>query len=239
MRAVVINAYVHGLQQVCMSYREADTGGQYSRRSALACRSTFLTCSSSVVEVVLVREKLANRNSEILCETRRDDEVRPFLTQWDLSVENGIFRLRAKSGKGLFRLTFFRLSFPPGGSTRKSKLFQSKKYYFLTGSPPVEKLSRKSFTGAFLARRIDHPTTKHTPTCPHTHTSTHPHQVPHSTASNKALTLSLLLLLAASHRGAFRAPLPSSVYHTTAAARGIDPILPTTATPAVALAALG
>ena len=33
--------------------------------------------------------------------------------------------------------------------------------------------------------------------------------------------------------------LVSSVYHTTAAAHGIDAILPTTATPAVALAALG
>ena len=71
---------------------------------------------------------------------------------------------------------------------------------------------------------------------------THPHQVPHSTASYKALTLawlSLLLLLAAGHRGAFLAPLASSVYHTTAAARGIDPMMPTTATLAVALAALG
>ena len=51
--------------------------------------------------------------------------------------------------------------------------------------------------------------------------------------------LSLLLLLAASQRGTFLALLASSVYHTAAAQRGIDPILPTTATPAVALAALG
>ena len=51
--------------------------------------------------------------------------------------------------------------------------------------------------------------------------------------------LSLLLLLAASHRGAFLVPLASSVYQTTAAARGIDLMLPTTAAPAVALAALG
>ena len=48
----------------------------------------------------------------------------------------------------------------------------------------------------------------------------------------------LLLLLAASQRGAFLVPLASSVYHTTAAARGMDPMLPTTAAPAVA-AALG
>ena len=51
--------------------------------------------------------------------------------------------------------------------------------------------------------------------------------------------LSLLLLLAESQRGAFLVPLASSVYHTTAAARGLDPMLPTTAAPAVALAALG
>ena len=49
----------------------------------------------------------------------------------------------------------------------------------------------------------------------------------------------MLLLFVASQRGAFQAPLTSSVYHTTAAARGIDAIFPTTATPAVALAALG
>ena len=51
--------------------------------------------------------------------------------------------------------------------------------------------------------------------------------------------LSLLLLLAASQFGAFLAPLASSVYHKTTAARGIDAILPTMATPAVALAAFG
>ena len=51
--------------------------------------------------------------------------------------------------------------------------------------------------------------------------------------------LSLLLLLAASQRGAFLALLASSVYHTTAAARGIDPMLPTTAASVVALVALG
>ena len=73
-------------------------------------------------------------------------------------------------------------------------------------------------------------------THPHTHTRYH------TAASYKALTLawlSLLLLLAASQRGAFLVPLVSSVYHTTAAACDIDPMLPTTAAPAVALAALG
>ena len=48
-----------------------------------------------------------------------------------------------------------------------------------------------------------------------------------------------MLLLAASQRGALLAPLASSVYHTTAVARFIDAMLPTMATPAVALAAPG
>ena len=51
--------------------------------------------------------------------------------------------------------------------------------------------------------------------------------------------LSLLLLLASSKRGAFLALLASSVYHRSAAVRGIDPVVPATATSAVALAALG
>ena len=50
--------------------------------------------------------------------------------------------------------------------------------------------------------------------------------------------LSLLLLLTASQRAALLAPLASGVYHTTAVAR-VDAMLPTTATPAVASAALG
>ena len=85
-------------------------------------------------------------------------------------------------------------------------------------------------------RSSHHQTHTHTATQPHTHTRYH------TAASYKALTLawlSQLLLLAASQRGAFLVPLASSVYHTTAAARGLDPTLPTTAAPAVALAALG
>ena len=97
-------------------------------------------------------------------------------------------------------------------------------------------LSQKNFTRVFWPDRIAHPTTKHTRTWPHTHTR-------YNTAvSYNALTLawlSQLLRLAASQRGAFLVSLASSVYHTTAAARGLDPMLPTTAAPAVALAALG
>ena len=51
--------------------------------------------------------------------------VRPFLTQSDLSAENGLFRLKpktsflAQSKKSFFDSTFFELSFPTGGSSRK------------------------------------------------------------------------------------------------------------------------
>ena len=43
--------------------------------------------------------------------------------------------------KGLFRLNFFRLRIPIGGSSQKSRVFRL--------DPPVEKLSRKSFTRVF------------------------------------------------------------------------------------------
>ena len=83
---------------------------------------------------------------------------------------------------------------------------------------------------------------------PNTRSHGHPATRPHThircnrEVSYKAVTLawlSLLLLLAASQRAAFLVPLTSSVYDTTTAVRGINPILPTTAAPAVALAALG
>ena len=146
--------------------------------------------------------------------------------QSDLSVENGLFRLKPKSGffyaveKGLFRFNFFRLRIPTGGSSRKT---QSKKFYTCF----FNRLHRPSH----------HQIHTHTATRPHAHTRYH------TAVSYEALTLawlSLLLLLAASQRGACSSsPLASSVYHTTAAARGLDPMLPTTAAPAVALAALG
>ena len=103
-----------------------------------------------------------------------------------------------------------------------------------TSKNSVEKVSHVFLNRSH--RSFHHETHTHTATRPQTHTTYH------SAVSYKALTLawlSLLLLLAASQRGAFPVPLASSVYHTTAAARGIDLMLPTTAAPAVALAALG
>ena len=154
--------------------------------------------------------------------------------QSDLSVENGLFRLNeAQVGLSyaVEKRLFFRLRIPTGGSSRKTR------EDFSTGSS--RKTQSKKFYTCFLNRWHNpshHQTYTHTATRPHTNTRYH------NAGSYKALTLawlSLLLLLAASQRGAFLVPLASSVYHTTAAARGLDPMLPTTAAPAVALAALG
>ena len=149
--------------------------------------------------------------------------LRPFLMQSDLSVENGLFRLKPKS-------SFF----------SRKRAFSTQ--LFLTGNSDWRIQSKNSVEKVhtcFLNRShrpSHHQTHTHTATRPHTHTRYH------TAVSYKALTLawqSMLLLLAASQRGAFLVPLASSVYHTTAAARGVDPMLPTTAAPAVALAALG
>ena len=93
----------------------------------------------------------------------------------------------------------FRLRIPTGGSSRKkersSRKTQSNKFYtcFLNRSH----------------RPSHHQTDTNTATRPHTHTRYH------TSVFYKALTqpwLSLLLLLAASQRGAFLVPLASSVY---------------------------
>ena len=104
----------------------------------------------------------------------------------------------------------------------------SKKNYRV--DPPLEKVSRKRCEPIALLNL--HKTHTNTPIPGTT-------QQNHTTAPTLAPRLSLLLLLAASQSGAFLALPASSVYHTMAAARGIDVILPTTATPAVTLAALG
>ena len=140
--------------------------------------------------------------------------------------------------KGLFRHNFFRLRHPTGGSSRET---QSKKFHMC--------FFNRSH------RSSHHRTHTYTATRPHTRNNrvfgkmgTEPEMRTetctryHTAVSYKALTLawlSQLLLLAASQRGAFLSMLASSVYHTTAAARGLDPMLPTTVAAAVALAALG
>ena len=149
-------------------------------------------------------------------------------------IENGRFRLKPKSSfltkskKGDFDSTF-PTEFSDWG-------IQSKNLTFSTGSVDlsVEKLKSKKFYTCFLNpshRSSHHKTQTHTPIPGTT-------QQYHTTAPTLPW-LSLLLLLAASQRGALVAPLASSVYHTTAAARVVDVILLTTATSAVELVTLG
>ena len=111
---------------------------------------------------------------------------------------------------------------------------QSKNSNFSTGSLSRKTLSKKFYTCFFNpSHRSFHKTH------PHAHTPIPGTTQQYHTTAPTLPWLSLLLLLATSQHGALLAPLASSMYHTTAVARVIDAILPTTATPAVALAALG
>ena len=166
--------------------------------------------------------------------------LRPFLMQSDLSVENGLFRLKPKSGSlTQSKKGFSTQLFSTDNSDWRIQSVEKLDFFdwILQSKSSVEKVLHMFFEP--IASPIPPPNTH-----PHGHTTTRPytHTRYHTAVPYKALTLawlSLLLLLAASQRGAFLVSLASSVYHTTAAARGIDPMLPTTTAPAVALAALG
>ena len=149
---------------------------------------------------------------------------RPFSTKAQIGLSYAV-------EKGLYRLNFF--------STENSDWrIQSKRSTLSTGFSTRKTQSKKKST-CFLNRshRSSHyQTHTHTDTRPYTHTRYH---IAGSYRAPTLAWLSLLLLVAGSQRGAFLALLASSVYHTTAAARGIDPMLPTTAASAVALAVLG
>ena len=150
------------------------------------------------------------------------------LQQSDPSIENGPSPAEAQIGfliqskkKSFFYSAFFDEQF--------DWQIQSKKFIFSSGSA-----SRKS---KVIRKRIFEPIASLISpqnTHPHAHTpipgTTQQH---HTTAPTLVWLLSLLLLLAASQRGAYLASPASSVYHTMAAARGIDVILPTTVTLAV------
>ena len=148
---------------------------------------------------------------------------RPFSTEAQIGLSCAV-------EKGLLRLNYFLLTIPTDGKLENST--------FSTGSFSRKTQSKRSYK-CFLNR-------SHRPSQNQTHTLTatrpHTHTRYHTAVSYKALTLawlSLLFLLAASQRSTFLVPFASGVYHTTAAARGLDPMLPTTAAPAVALAGLG
>ena len=143
----------------------------------------------------------------------RRPAVRPFRIQSDLSVENGPFRLN----EGQIRLSY---------TTVKKRAFSTQLFstensdWRIQSKNSVDKVIHVFFEP--IESLIRPPSTH-----PHGHTATHLYQY-HTAVSYKVLTLawpSLLLLLAESQRGAFLVPLVSSVYHTTAAARGLDPML--------------
>ena len=75
---------------------------------------------------------------------------RPFPTEAQIGLSYTVER-----GLGLFRLNFFRLRIPTGGSIRKLDSTENSdwridsKTRLFRPDPPVEKLSRKSFTRVF------------------------------------------------------------------------------------------
>ena len=97
-------------------------------------------------------------------------EAISYSTQSELTVENGLFRPKPKSGFSYttekdFSIKLFRLNFPTGESSRRSRFFRLDLL--------VEKLSQKKNHVCF------EPIASLVPP-PHTHTPTHPYQVPHS-----------------------------------------------------------
>ena len=136
---------------------------------------------------------------------------RPFSTEAQIGLSYTV-------EKGLSRLNFFRLSFPTGGSGRKTRLFRL--------DLSVEKLSRKSFTPVFCTHRIAHPTTKHN------HTPTHISRYHTAVSYNSADAALAITAVASRRKSAWRTPSSARqqrVSHDSSSA----------ATPAVALAALG
>ena len=144
--------------------------------------------------------------------------VRLFLTQSDLSVDNGLFSAEAQTG----------LSYTVEKELSRLDLLD----WICQSKNLVDKVLHLFFEP--IASLIP-PQNTH----PHAHTTIPGTTQQYHTTAPTLPWLSLLLLLAASQRGALLAPLASRVYHTTAVARVIDAIVPTTATPAVALAVLG
>ena len=133
-----------------------------------------------------------------------------------------------QSKKGFFDSTFFDRVFRLGDPLEKLDVFD----WICQSKNSVEKKLHLFFEP--IASLIP-PQKKH----PHAHTPIPGTTQQYHTTAPSPPWPSLLLLLAASQRGALLAPLASNIYHTTAVARVIDAILPTTATPTVALAALG
>ena len=135
-----------------------------------------------------------------------------------------------KVEKGLFRPNFFRLRIPTGGSSRITRLVRL--------DPPVENSVEKVLHVFFepIASFFPPPNTH-----PHGHAATHPYQAPHCSIMQGADAGVAITAVASRSKSAWRIPSSARqqcVSHD-AAAHAIDPMLPTTAAHAVALAGLG
>ena len=143
--------------------------------------------------------------------------VRPFVIQSDLSVETAVSDW--SPDRAFLHSRKISTEFSDWG-------IQSKKSTFSTRSASrktqVEKVLHLFFEP--IASLIP-PQNTH----PHAHTPIPGATQQYHTTARTLPWLSLLLLLAASQRGAVLALLASSMYHTTAVARVIDALLPTTA----------
>ena len=166
---------------------------------------------------------------------------KPFLIKSDLSVENGLFRLKPKSSflikpkkgflskKGFFDSTFFDWGFRLADPVEKLDFFD----WILQPKNYVEKKLHVFFEP--IASFIPPPNTH-----PHGHTATHPYQVPHCSIIQGADAGVAVTAVASRSKWAWRIPGSARqprVSHDGSS--GIDPMLPTTAAPAEALAALG
>ena len=124
-------------------------------------------------------------------------DLRPFLIQSDLSVENGLFRLKPKSGfltqskKGIFDSTF--------SIENSDWRIQSKNSTFSSS----RKTQSKKFYTCFFNR--SHRSSHHQ-THPHGHTATHPYQVPHCSIIKGADAGLAITAVASRSKSAWRIP---------------------------------
>ena len=86
-------------------------------------------------------EKKRRKNARLLSTLSLGNFLYSVSRKRPFSAEAQIIGLSYTVEKGLFRLNFFRLRIPTGGSSRKIRLFRL--------DPAVEKVGRKSFTRVF------------------------------------------------------------------------------------------
>ena len=127
--------------------------------------------------------------------------IRPFLMQSDLLVENGLLRLKPKSGfltrskKGFFDSTFFDWEFRLADPVEKLDFFD----WILQSKNSVEKALHVFFEP--IASLIPPPNTH-----PHGHTAKHPYQVPHCSIIQGADAGLAIPAVASRSKSAWRIP---------------------------------